>query len=35
MSAVTCPGCGPVAHVALSCCDDLDRERCDMTPFGG
>ena len=19
----------------LSCCQDLDRERCDMTPFGG
>ena len=19
----------------LSCCEDLDRERCDMTPFGG
>jgi hypothetical protein len=19
----------------LSCCDDLDREFCDMTPFGG
>jgi hypothetical protein len=18
----------------LSCCDDLDRERCDMIPFG-
>ena len=26
---------GPVAHVALSCCDDLDREFCYMTPFGG